>query len=100
MRDALFRLLDSRSLSRAGAIATLVSLVTVGAAIVALIYAQGVDLIRAGQWVTVVAFGIWLVLTALLIVVWAARRQPCIVVAPAARIAIAKGLPGSSGMLL
>ncbi len=100
MRGALVRLLDSRSLSRAGAIATLVSLVTVGAAIVGLIYAHGADLIRAGQWVTVVAFGVWVVLTAPLIVAWAGRRQPGIVVTPAARIAIAQGLPGSPGMVL
>lgn len=100
MRGALFRLLDSRPLSRAGAIATLVSLVTIGAAIVGLIYAQGANLIRAGQWITVGAFGVWVVLTALLIVARTVRRQAGIVVSPAARIAIANGLPGSSGMLL
>lgn len=96
----ILRLLDSRPLSRAGAIATLVSSVTVGLAIVGLMYAQGADLVRQGEWITVVCFGVWAALAALLIVAWTARRQPGIVVTPAARIAIAKGLPGSSRALL
>jgi hypothetical protein len=96
----ILRLLDSRPLSRAGAVATIISLVTVGLALVGLMYVQGADLIREGEWITVVCFGVWAALAALLIVAWTARRQPGIVVTPAARIVIAKGLPGSSRALL
>lgn len=96
----ILRFLDSKPLSRAGAVATLVSLVTVGLALVGLMYAQGADLIREGEWITVACFGVWATLTALLIIAWMARRQPGIVVTPAARIAIANGLPGSSRALL
>lgn len=93
-------LLDSRPLSRASAVATIVSLVTAGIALVALMYAQGADLVREGQSITVICFGVWSVLSVLLIVAWAARRKPGIITSPAARIAIAKGLPGSPGALL
>lgn len=96
----IFRLLDSKLLSRAGGVATLVSLITVGLALVALMYAQGAGMARGGEWITVVCFGVWTVLAVLLILAWVARRQPGIVVTPAARIAIAKGLPGSSRALL
>jgi hypothetical protein len=96
----ILRLLDSRPLSRAGAVATIISLVTLGLALVGLMYAQGADLIREGEWITVVCFGVWAALAALLIVAWTARRQPGIVVTPAARIVIAKRFPGSSRALL
>lgn len=96
----ILRFLDSRPLSRAGAVATLVSLVSVGLALVGLIFAQGAGLVREGEWITVVCFGVWAMLSALLILAWIARRQPGTVVTPAARIAIAKGLPGSSKALL
>lgn len=95
----ILRLLDSEPLSRAGAVATLATLVGLGLALVGLMYAQGAELVREGQWFTVVCFGVWAVLAALLIVAWTARRQPGIVVSPAARIAITKGLPGSSRSL-
>jgi hypothetical protein len=96
----ILRFLDSRPLSRAGAVATLVSLVSVGLALVGLIFARGAGLVREGEWITVVCFGVWAMLSALLIIAWIARRQPGTVVTPAARIAIAKGLPGSSRALL
>lgn len=96
----ILRFLDSKPLSRAGAFATLVSLVTVGLALVGMMYAQGADMIREGEWIAVVCFVVWAALAALLIMAWMARRQPGIVVTPAARIAIAKGLPGSSRALL
>ncbi len=99
MRRVL-RLLDSKPLSRAGAVATLATLVGLGLAIVGLMYAQGADLVHEGEWITVVCFGVWAALAALLIVAWTARRQPGIVVSPVARFAIAKGLPGSSRALL
>lgn len=94
------RLLDSKPLSRAGAIATLITLITLGAGIVGLMYAAGADLLREGKWIILVCFGIWVVISVLLIFAWVARRQPGIIVTPAARIAIAKGLPGSAVSLL
>ncbi len=96
----MLRFLDSKPLSRVGAVATLGSIATVGLALVGLMYAEGADLLRDGKWITLACFGIWVLISALLIFAWAARRQPGIVVTPAARIAIAKGLPGSSGLLL
>lgn len=98
--NRVLRFLDSKSISRVGAVLTLVSVVGVGLGIVGLMYAEGADLLREGRWITLVCFGIWVLISALVIFAWAARRQPGIVVTPVARVAIAKGLPGSAGLLL
>jgi hypothetical protein len=84
----LLGVLDSKWLARPLAV---YGLVTLGAAVAALV---GVGVI------TLLYFGIWIVLALALVLALMASRRPSTVVSPASRIAIATGLPGSTMALL
>jgi hypothetical protein len=92
----VLRFLDSRLLTRVGAVATII---TLGIALVGLMRAQGADLAREAGWITLLCFGIWAALSVLLIVSWLGRRRPSMVASPAAHLAISRGIPGSSRAL-
>lgn len=93
----VFRLLDSKLLVRVSA---LVTVATLGFALVGLMRIQGAGLVQGIEGITLLCFGIWAVLIVMLIVSWMARRQPSMVASPVAHIAISKGVPGSSRALL
>jgi hypothetical protein len=95
----LFRLLDSRFVSRVGNAGTPFNLMWIGLGVVVTTGLAGASVLRVAGWIPVACFGVWTATSLLLVATWMLGRAPITLRSPFEHLMISRGLPGSSEAL-